>query len=144
MLCRKVCEAMYYENMPLYPGMRPPCDPSPCMKVRLFDDGCRGDRRAPPMKACERVVIDNPCRPGERAEVVLGMDDCGNLVICVHRLCGREPGGHSAPCCRPEPVCHHEYGHHPCDPWPKPPRPEPRGPSCNARRRHRPDWVCCH
>ena len=126
MLCRKVCEAMYCENMPLYPGMRPPCDPSPCMRVRLFDDGCNHDgcgrdgacgrnegccRHAPPMRVCERVMIDNPCRAGERAEVVLGVDDCGNLVICVHRLCGCERP------CRPEP--------------------------CRPRRRHRPDWVCC-
>ena len=87
---------MCYENMPLYPGMRPPFDPSPCMKVRLFDDGDCGCHRAPTMRDCERVVIDNPCRPGERAEVTLGVDECGNLVICVHRL-------HAAPRrCRPE------------------------------------------
>ena len=57
MLCRKVCEAMYCENMPLYPGMRPPCDPSPCMRVRLFDDGC--DCHPPAMRECERVTIEN-------------------------------------------------------------------------------------
>lgn len=114
---------MYYENMPLYPGMRPPCDPSPCMKVRLFDDCCRGDHRAPPMRECERVVIDNPCRRGERAEVVLGVDDGGNLVICVHRLCGWEEA------CRPQP--------RPC-----PPRPDASRP-CRPHRRHRPDWVGC-
>ena len=123
---------MYYENMPLYPGMRPPCDPSPCMKVRLFDDGCGGcggcGRHAPPMRECERVVIDNPCRRGEQAEVVLGVDDCGNLVICVHRLCARETP------CRPMPQPRA------CDPWPEPCRPEP---PCRPRRRHRPDWVCC-
>lgn len=120
---------MVYENMPLYPGMRPPCDPSPCMKVRLFDD-CRGDRRAPPFQACERVVIDNPCRRGERAEVVLGVDDCGNLVICVHRLrsdpCRPEPWRPEP--CRPEP--------RPCDPWP-----DRSGPAC-PRRRRRPEWRC--
>lgn len=84
---------MVYENMPLYPGMRPPCNPSPCMKVRLFDEGCRGGHHPPPITECERVVIDNPCRRGERAEVTLGVDDCGNLVICVNRLFG-----HDAPC----------------------------------------------
>ncbi len=136
MLCRKVCEAMVCENMPLYPGMRPPCDPSPCMRVRLFDDGCRDDdgcrnegccRHAPPMRVCERVMIDNPCRRGERAEVVLGVDDCGNLVICVHRLCGCERP------CRPQGPCH-PAACDPCLPWPEPRRP---------RRRHRPDWTCC-
>ena len=105
---------MYYENMPLYPGMRPPCDPNPCMKVRVFDDGCRGQPPAPPLQSCERVVIDNPCRPGERAEVTLGVDDCGNLVVCVHRLCGRrEPC--LPPPCRPDPClpppCLHEPRH---------------------------------
>ena len=117
---------MYYENMPLYPGMRPPCDPSPCMKVRLFDD-CHGDRHAPPMRERERVMIDNPCRPGERAEVVLGVDDCGNLVICVHRLCRDRPP------CRPEPRC---------EPWPPNCLPEPCPPRRPCRR-HRPEWVGC-
>lgn len=123
---RKVCEVMYCENMPLYPGMRPPCDPSPCMKVRLFDDGCCGGRRGVPMREHERVMIDNPCRPGERAEVTLGVDDCGNLVICVHRLCRQEPPCRSGP----------------CDPWPQNCLPEPCPPR-RPRRRHRPDWVCC-
>jgi len=127
---------MYYENMPLYPGMRPPCDPSPCMKVRLFDDCCRGDHRAPPMRECERVVIDNPCRRGERAEVVLGVDDGGNLVICVHRLCGREDRCRCEERCHPEPrPCCPEP--RPCPPWPECSRP------CKSRRRHRPDWVGC-
>ena len=92
----------------------------------MFDD-CRGDRHVPPMQERERVVIDNPCCPGERAEVVLGVDDCGNLVICVHRLCRDRPP------CRPEPRV--------CEPWPPNCLPE----SCPPRRtcrRHRPDWVC--
>ena len=119
---------MYYENMPLYPGMRPPCDPSPCMKVRLFDDtGCCG-HRPPPMRECERVVIDNPCRRGERAEVVLGVDDCGNLVICVRRL--------SCDACRPGPRPL------PCDPWPDNCLPPACDRPCRPHRRHRPDWTC--
>ena len=119
---------MLYENMPLYPGMRPPCDGSPCMKVKLFDDACGGPHRAPPLTECERVVIDNPCRPGERAEVSLGVDDCGNLVICVHRLCGR-PCPPERPC-RPQPPCESRP---PCRPmpWPGPCRPERRRPSCH-------------
>lgn len=110
-------ERMFYENMPLYPGMRPPCDGNPCMKVRLFDDAC-GCHRAPPMRECERVVIDNPCRPGEQAEVTLGIDDCGNLVICVHRLMKPLP----------------RY----CEPWRDPCRP-PREP-CRPRV---PLWDGC-
>ena len=98
---------MLYETMPLYPGMRPPCDDGACMKVRLFDDVCG----APPMRECERVTIDNPCRPGERAEVALGLDEYGNLVICVHRICDRPP----RPQCPPRPT-----------PWPGPCRPERR------------------
>ena len=71
------------------------------MKVRLFDDGVCGCHRAPPMRECEHVVIDNPCRPGQRAEVTLGVDECGNLVICVHRAadCPRR----RPPACPPEP-----------------------------------------
>ena len=110
---------MYYERMPLYPGMRPPCDDGACMKVKLFDDGGCGCHRAPPMRECERVVIDNPCRPGERAEVTLGVDDCGNLVICVHRMnpCPR----HTRPECPPEPCF-----------WPSQRRPCRRDP-CRCR-----------
>ncbi|MBR1558690.1 MAG: hypothetical protein IJ646_00465 [Clostridia bacterium] len=79
--------------------MRPPCEGNACMKVRLFDDAC-GGHRPPPMCERERVVIDNPCRPGERAEVTLGVDDCGNLVICVHRMPRRDPcdGDWDRPC----------------------------------------------
>ena len=113
---------MFYENMPLYPGMKGACRPEGCMKVRLFDDGCGRDCRPPAMRECERVTVENPCRPGERAEVVLGVDDCGNLVICVHRdLC--------EPCrpCRPHDPCHdpcrlhdtcrpHDPCHDPCRP----------------------------
>ena len=40
--------------------------------------------------ACRRVTIENPCRPGEVAEVLLGVDDCGNLVVCVKRDWSRE------------------------------------------------------
>ena len=76
---------MFYERLPLYPGMAPAGGADGCMKVRLFDDGCGAPCRPPEMRECERVTIENPCRPGERAEVALGLDACGNLVICVHR-----------------------------------------------------------
>ena len=122
---------MYYEGMPLYPGMRPPCEPSPCMRVRLFDEGCRGSHRPPPLRECERVVIDNPCRRGERAEVTLGMDDGGNLVICVRRLFGHGDA------CRPEPPAACPCAS-PIEPCPPRPLPQPQG----VRHRHRPEWVC--
>lgn len=124
---------MFYENMPLYPGMRPPCDPSPCMKVRLFDDCCRGDRHLPPMQTCERVVIDNPCRRGERAEVVLGVDDGGNLVICVHRRCDRCDRRDRCDRCDRDDRCRREDCCRPV-PQPGPLWPDCRRP-CRPRRR---------
>ena len=127
---------MFYENMPLYPGMGPAHGPEGCMKVRLFEDGCGG--HPPAMRECERVTIENPCRCGERAEVVLGVDACGNLVICVHRDgCEPRPKPHRPGCWEP---CHLPH------PWPdeddrggcRIPCPPPRG--CGPRRRRR---SCC-
>lgn len=83
----KGADTVYYENMPLYPGMKPACGDGGCMKVRVFDEACGGCCHPPAMRECERVWIENPCRPGERAEVTLGVDDCGSLVICVRRDC---------------------------------------------------------
>lgn len=120
---------MFYENMPLYPGMKPAGSPDGCMKVRLFDDGCGSPHCPPAMYECERVTIENPCRRGERAEVVLGIDDCGNLVICVHRT-HREPCGmrEHRDCWQPRGRC---LPQNPCAPktaclMPKPCRPGDR------------------
>ena len=33
----------------------------------------------------QTVRLENPCCPGECAEVTLSVDQCGNLVICVHK-----------------------------------------------------------
>lgn len=41
----------------------------------------------------QTVRLENPCRPGECAEVTLSVDECGNLVVCVHR------NGHPPHCC---------------------------------------------
>lgn len=99
---------MYYETMPLYPALRPGCDDRSCLRVPVFGD-CDGPRGPlPELQSCRRVTIENPCRPGEVAEVLLGLDACGNLVVCVRKEPERPP-------CRPD-----------CPP--RPPRPcERRG-----------------
>jgi len=57
------------------------CDPGACVRVPLFQrEPCCG-----PGGCCQKVVLENPCRPGECAEVLLGVDECGNLTVCVHR-----------------------------------------------------------
>ena len=33
----------------------------------------------------QTVRLENPCCPGECAEVTLSVDSCGNLVVCVHK-----------------------------------------------------------
>ena len=98
---------MYYEPMPLYPSLRPCCDRDACVKVPVFD----GDRRLPPrpMPECRRVTIENPCHPGECAEVTLGVDECGNLIVCVHRF------EHDAGACPPPGARPHRD---PCRPLP--------------------------
>ena len=105
---------MFYEPMPLYPSLRPGCERDTCVKVPVFDKDCGGPPR--PVLECRRVTIENPCRPGEFAEITLGVDACGSLVVCVrrepHGACGGPP--RCRPCgdpCRP---------HDPCRP------PEPR------------------
>ena len=97
---------MYYEDMPLYPRMGCDSGRDSCVRVPMFGGQRCGSGRMSPECACRRVTIENPCRPCEVAEVLLGVDDCGNLVVCVKRDC------------RP-----------PCEP-PRPPRPCPPNP-CN-------------
>ena len=100
---------MYYETMPLYPAMRGECDRKACVRVPIFEDGRRPGSLEDEVRPCERVTIENPCRPGERAEVLLGLDGCGNLVVCVRR--DRRAEDDCAPCrpnrrrprCVPEP-----------------------------------------
>ena len=111
-----------YGNMPLYPSTRPPGDREPCVRVPLFDERPCAPPKLPPVRECRRETFENPRRPGEYVEVLLGLDDCGNLVVCVQRdtRCECE--------CRPRP---------PCPPRPRPGcLPEPR---C-GRRRLRGSW----
>ena len=101
---------MMYNGMPLYPALPGERDSDACVRVPVFGEGGRGPGRFPDECHCRRVTIENPCRPGEVAEVLLGVDACGNLVVCVKR----DP----VQCCRPRP------------PRPCPPNP----PCCNTGR----------
>ena len=98
---------MYYETMPLYPALRPGCESQGCLRVPVFGERegpCCG--QLPPLSGVRRVTIENPCRPGECAEVLLGLDGCGNLVVCVRK----EP---ERPCCPerpPRPRCDRHRG----------------------------------
>ena len=99
---------MTYGRIPLYPALCPGGEGSACVTMPLFDDGRGGPPGPSPCGDVQRVTIENPCRPGEWAEVLLGVDGCGNLTVCVRR---------AAECCRrPE---------KPCRPCP-PPCPRPR------------------
>lgn len=114
---------MYVEMMPLYPAMRPDGDGRRCVRVPMFGGDGMGapgwpdGRGVPELRCVRRVTIENPCRPGECAEVLLGLDACGNLVVCVRRPCEPDPCPRPRrPCLPPEP-CRSEPG---CR---RPPRP---------------------
>lgn len=100
---------MYDETMALYPS--PPCGGrDACVRVPVFGaDRCARPQPLP-ARECQKVCIENPCCPGEWAEVLLGVDACGNLTVCVRRppeaeRCPRPPRRRREPCCRPEPRC---------------------------------------
>ena len=90
---------MYYETMPLYPPMGMDRDCDNCVSVPVFGEGRPGPGALPDERFCRRVTIENPCRPGECAEVTLGVDACGNLLVCVRR--DPPPCRHDRPPCRP-------------------------------------------
>jgi len=119
---------MYYESMPLYPALRPGCDRQGCVRVPLFEAERGPGRPEGDVLPCRRVTIENPCRSGEFAEVSLGLDSCGNLVVCVHR--DARPECDMNPCRppRPRPRCLPEPRRcaDPCFP-PPPPRGCDRG-----------------
>ena len=93
---------MMYGHMPLYPRLGNPCGDDACVRVPLFGDGCRPPQALPPVAELKRVPLENPCCPGEWAEVLLGVDACGNLALCVRR----DEGCHRAPCPPPDrPPC---------------------------------------
>lgn len=79
------------------------------MTMPLFDDGRGGPPGLPAWEEAQRVTVENPCRPGERAEVLLAVDGCGNLTVCVRReaeRCRRENPCRPRPCPRlPERAC---------------------------------------
>ena len=118
---------MVYENMPLYPCIGAQRDREACVRLPVFGEGrgapCRSECGLPPnLSGCKRVTIENPCCPGEWAEVLLGLDSCGSLVVCVRR---NPPDDCRRPC-RPAPpsLC----------PPPRPlPPPRPRCDGCHGR-----------
>ena len=118
---------MMYDGMPLYPSLRPGRDGQACVRVPLFDDGRPGHGLLDGDCRWRQVTIENPCRPGERAEVLLGVDECGNLVVCVRR----DPRREGDCCCRrprrpPQPDCRPDCPP-PCRPDCRPPRNGCRG-----------------
>lgn len=73
---------------PLYPPAGDRCDRcDDCCeswRMPLFD--CDSHRHSHDDCGCSQTVrLENPCCPGECAEVTLSVDCCGNLVIGVHR-----------------------------------------------------------
>ena len=83
---------MYSANRPLYPWPGDGCGQCGCRECRDRENwrmplfgcerrcGCE-DRGCP----SQVVRLENPCCPGEYAEVELSVDDCGNLVVYVRR-----------------------------------------------------------
>lgn len=115
---------MVYESMPLYPALRPDCGGDACVRFPVFGGGAGEEARPIDESRCRRVWIENPCRPGEVAEVLLSVDGCGNLVVCVRRE------GEGRRCCRPPKP-------RPCPPpcpSPCPPPCPPSRPRCDGRR----------
>lgn len=98
---------MYYESMPLYPSLPGDRDADACVRFPVFPGERCGPGRMPDDCQYRRVTVENPRCPGERVEVLLGVDGCGNLVVCVRRDPEREC------CCRPRPP-------RPCLPPPNP------------------------
>lgn len=71
-------------HRPLYPPLGDCCDRDSCVRMPLFN--CESHR--PPHDPCgcsQTVRLENPCCPGECADITLSVDSCGNLVISVRR-----------------------------------------------------------
>ena len=121
---------MMYGNMPLYPSLSPGCCDDACVRVPLFNEGRPPAQGLPPVGELQRVALENPCRPGEWAEVLLGVDACGNLALCVRRdECGCRPA------CPPRPF--REPDRPKCPPPACRPRPRPCPPPRPGCRRGR-------
>jgi len=82
-------------NRPLYPPPgdgcghcdgygRRDCRDRESWRMPLFGGDCACASRD--CCGCSQTVrLENPCCPGECAEVTLSVDNCGNLVVCVHK-----------------------------------------------------------
>ena len=126
---------MRYDSMPLYPALGPGEDGEACVRVPVFGHGREGPGWGRPPRWVKRVTLENPCRPGETAEVLLGVDECGSLLVCVRRddphCPPPRPGCCPEPCPPPRPLCP-----------PKPCRPVDEPVCCPRPRRGRlyGDW----
>ena len=56
------------------------------MSIKVFGKGC-GCERPDITPAAPPVTVVNPWNCRERAEVFLGIDECGNLVVSVRKNC---------------------------------------------------------
>ena len=72
-------------SMPLFrPNGCPP--PRPCRSELWPRPGwTRPKPCCPPPQPPKEVVLANPCDPCEQATVLLSVDECGNLLVCVRR-----------------------------------------------------------
>ncbi len=62
-----------------------PCREESSIKVKVFDDcsRCRDEHQL--ITAANPVTITNPWNCREKVLVTLGIDECGNLVVCIKR-----------------------------------------------------------
>ena len=81
-----------YLRPPFCPGERAP--DAPMVRMPLFADRpCGCPPPPPPCPPCAQhgipaappVCVVNPFDPCERATVLLSIDECGNLIVCVKR-----------------------------------------------------------
>ncbi|MDD6882633.1 MAG: hypothetical protein PUD50_02900 [Eubacteriales bacterium] len=72
-------------RLPLFGPAKPPEPPHPCCPPPSCS--CMPPSCVPDPCACrvQNVRIANPCNPMECATVMLGVDECGNLTVCVRR-----------------------------------------------------------
>ena len=54
-------------------------------RMRLFDNCRRYCDEQPPVYSSPPVTIVNPWNCREKVQVLLSVDECGNLVVCIRR-----------------------------------------------------------
>jgi len=76
---------MYDFSMPLFPGQRPCSNRhnDNCRKIPVFGKSCYPS--CSPPSGSQTVRLTNPQNPCESVTVLLEIDSCGNLVVCVRR-----------------------------------------------------------